>query len=142
MLPAAVNVGQPISHRLDHMLSGVRAQIALKIFGEDLDTLRSLAEQMQTRMAGIRGLVDLQVERQVRIPQVQISVDYQKAAHYGVAPSHVTEALETLLKGIRPAELPVQQVVKIEMVVNLKTAKTLGITFPLPLIGRADEVIE
>ena len=99
MLPAAVNVGQPISHRLDHMLSGVRAQIALKIFGEDLDTLRGLAEQMQTRMAGIRGLVDLQVERQVRIPQVQVSVDYQKAAHYGVAPSHVTEALETLLNG-------------------------------------------
>ena len=45
-------------------------------------------------------------------------------------------------QGQRPADLPVQQVVKIEMVVNLKTAKTLGITFPLPLIGRADEVIE
>jgi HME family heavy-metal exporter len=56
MLPAAVNVGQPISHRLDHMLSGVRAQLAVKIFGEDLDTLRSLAEQLQNRMAGIKGL--------------------------------------------------------------------------------------
>jgi HME family heavy-metal exporter len=99
MLPIAVNVGQPISHRLDHMLSGVRAQIALKVFGEDLDTLRSLAEQLQTRMAGIKGLVDLQVERQVRIPQVQVAVDYQKAGLYGVAPSHVTEALETLLNG-------------------------------------------
>jgi HME family heavy-metal exporter len=81
------------------MLSGVRAQIALKITGEDLDTLRNLAEQMQNRMAGIKGLVDLQVERQVRIPQVQVSVDYQKAGLYGVAPSHVTEALETLLNG-------------------------------------------
>jgi len=99
MLPVAVNVGQPISHRLDHMLSGVRAQIALKVYGEDLDTLRNLAEQLQSRMAGIKGLVDLQVERQVRIPQVQIAVDYNKAGLYGVAPSHVTEALETLLNG-------------------------------------------
>jgi HME family heavy-metal exporter len=99
MLPVSVNIGQPISHRLDHMLSGVRAQIALKITGEDLDTLRNLAEQMQTRMAGIKGLVDLQVERQVRIPQVQVSVDYQKAGLYGVAPAHITEALETLLNG-------------------------------------------
>src|SRR5204863_9290627 len=99
MLPAAVNVGQPISHRLDHMLSGVRAQIAIKIFGEDLDTLRGLAEQLQNRMAGIQGLVDLQVEPQVRIPQVQVSVDYQKAGMFGVAPSHVTETLETLLNG-------------------------------------------
>ena len=99
MLPAAVNVGQPISHRLDHMLSGVRAQIAIKIFGDDLDILRSLAEQLQSRLGGIKGLVDLQVERQVRIPQVQIAVDYQKAGLYGVAPSHVTEALETLLNG-------------------------------------------
>ena len=99
MLPAAVNVGQPISHRLDHMLSGVRAQIALKIFGDDLDTLRSLAEQLQNRMAGIKGLVDLQVERQVRIPQVQVAVDYQKAGMFGVTPSLVTETLETLLNG-------------------------------------------
>jgi HME family heavy-metal exporter len=99
MLPAAVNVGQPISHRLDHMLSGVRAQIAIKIFGEDLDTLRGLAEQLQNRLASIKGLVDLQVERQVRIPQVQVAVDYQRAGMFGVTPSHVTETLETLLNG-------------------------------------------
>jgi HME family heavy-metal exporter len=99
ILPAAVNVGQPISHRLDHMLSGVRAQIALAIFGDDLDTLRSLAEQLQNQVSGIKGLVDLQVERQVRIPQVQVAVDYEKAALFGVTPSHVTEALESLLNG-------------------------------------------
>ncbi len=99
ILPANVNVGQPISHRLDHMLSGIRAQIALKIFGDDLDTLRSVAEQLRTGMNGIPGLVDLQIERQVRIPQVQISVDYDKASRLGVAPAHVTEALASMVNG-------------------------------------------
>jgi heavy-metal exporter, HME family len=99
MLPANINVGQPISHRLDHMLSGVRAQIALKIFGDDLDTLRAVAEQLRGRMEKIPGMVDLQVERQVRIPQVQVSVDYAKASQLGVTPAAVTEALESMLNG-------------------------------------------
>ncbi|RTL71326.1 MAG: efflux RND transporter permease subunit [Hyphomicrobiales bacterium] len=99
MLPVAVNVGQPISHRLDHMLSGVRAQIALKVFGEDLDTLRNLAEQLQRRLSTIKGLVDLQIERQVRIPQLQVAIDFDKAAMFGVTASNVTETLETLLNG-------------------------------------------
>jgi Cu/Ag efflux pump CusA len=64
VLPLSVNVGQPISHRLDHMLSGVRAEIALKIFGDDLDTLRSTAEALRTRLAQIPGITDLQVEKQ------------------------------------------------------------------------------
>lgn len=99
VIPANVNVGQPISHRLDHMLSGVRAQIALKIYGDDLDTLRNLAEQFRQGMAKLPGVVDLQIERQVRIPQIQVSVDYEKAAQYGVTPSHVTATLESLLNG-------------------------------------------
>jgi CzcA family heavy metal efflux pump len=99
VLPAATNIGQPISHRLDHMLSGVRAQIAVKIFGEDLDTLRSLAEDMRQRFAKIPGVVDLQVERQVRIPQLEITVNYKKAALYGLQPAQVTEQLERLSNG-------------------------------------------
>ena len=99
MLPANINIGQPISHRLDHMLSGVRAQIALKIFGDDLDTLRAVAEQFRARLEKIPGIVDLQVERQVRIPQVLVSVDYDKEAQLGVTPAHVTEALESMLIG-------------------------------------------
>jgi len=83
MLPVSVNVGQPISHRLDHMLSGVRAEIALKIFGEDLDGLRTIAENMRQRLSGIPGLVDLQVEKQTRIPQLEVRIDYQRAALYG-----------------------------------------------------------
>ncbi len=99
-LPVTVNVGQPISHRLDHLLSGVRAQIALKIYGDDLDTLRTLAEEMRRRLSTIPGLVDLQVEKQVRIPQVQVKVDYQRAALYGVTPAQVTEAVQSLSNGL------------------------------------------
>jgi HME family heavy-metal exporter len=99
MSPVAINVGQPISHRLDHMRSGVRAQIALKIFGNNLDTLRNLGEQLQTRLSAIKGLTDLQIERQVRIPEVRVAIAYQRAGLFGVAPSHVAEALQTLLNG-------------------------------------------
>ena len=99
VLPASINVGQPISHRLDHMLSGVRAQIALKIFGDDLDTLRGLAESTRQQLGTIPGLVDLQVERQVRIPQLEITVNYRKAALYGLQPAQITEELERLSNG-------------------------------------------
>ncbi|MGL4404369.1 MAG: efflux RND transporter permease subunit, partial [Notoacmeibacter sp.] len=99
VLPVNTNVGQPISHRLDHMLSGVRAQIALKIYGEDLDTLRSLAEQFREKLATVPGVVDLQVEKQVRIPLLEIVVNPQRAALYGLTPSSVTEQLESLSNG-------------------------------------------
>ena len=104
-LPAAINTGQPISHRLDHMLSGVRAQIVLKIFGDDVDTLRGLAADMQTRLAKIPGLVDLQLEKQVRIPQLQIRIDYAKAGQYGVTPAAINTALETLANGATTAQV-------------------------------------
>ncbi len=99
VLPAAVNVGQPISHRLDHLLSGVRAQIALKVFGDDLDTLRGLAAGLETRLKAVPGLVDVQIEKQVLIPQVQVRLDYERARAYGVTPAAVGEALETLANG-------------------------------------------
>ncbi|WP_264051099.1 efflux RND transporter permease subunit [Methylobacterium flocculans] len=99
VLPVNVNVGQPISHRLDHMLSGVRAEIALKVFGEDLDTLRTIAEDLRRRMAGIPGIADLQVEKQVLIPQLEIRVDYARAALYGVQPAALVEQLSRLSNG-------------------------------------------
>jgi HME family heavy-metal exporter len=98
-LPVLVNVGQPISHRLDHMLSGIRAEIAVKIFGDNIDTLRTLANSLAVRLSSIRGLADLQVEKQVRIPQIQIRFDYQRAIFYGVSPGVVTEVLENLSNG-------------------------------------------
>ncbi|MFG1417062.1 efflux RND transporter permease subunit [Xanthobacter sp. V0B-10] len=99
VLPASFNLGQPISHRLDHMLSGVRAEIALKLFGDDLDTLRATAEILRQRLAAIPGLADLQVERQVRVPEVTVRVDYGRAALYGLQPAQVTDALARLSNG-------------------------------------------
>jgi len=105
VLPAVVNVGQPISHRLDHVLSGVNAQIALKVYGDDLDTLRGLAAQLRDRLATIPGITDLQVEKAVLIPQLKVHLDYEKAAAYGVTPSAVLKALETLLGGEKLAQV-------------------------------------
>ncbi len=99
MLPATIALGQPISHRLDHMLSGVRAQIALKIFGEDLDRLRTLAADVRARLGGVSGLVDLQVEKQVLIPQLQVVPDFDRAALYGVTPPALTATLADLTNG-------------------------------------------
>ncbi len=99
ILPAAFNIGQPIGHRLEHLLSGVNAAIVVKLFGEDVDTLRGLAEDLRGRLAGIPGLVDLLVERQVRVPQLQVRLDYGRAALYGVTPATLTDALEKLSNG-------------------------------------------
>ena len=99
VLPVSVAIGQPIAHRLDHMLSGVRAQLAIKIFGEDLDTLRTLAALLRTRLQGVPGLVDLQVEKQVLIPQLKVTPDYERASLYGITPAALTEALEGLSNG-------------------------------------------
>ena len=94
-----LNVGQPISHRLDHLQSGVRAQIAVKLFGDDLATLRSKAEEIRNTMQTVEGATDVQIERQVLIPQIRFNVNRERAAQYGLAPGEITETLETALNG-------------------------------------------
>ena len=105
VLPAVSNVGQPISHRLDHLLSGVRAQIALKVYGDDLDTLRGLARDLRERLAHVAGLTDLQIEKQVLIPQIKVRLDYEAAARYGATPGTLLSALEHFVTGERMTQI-------------------------------------
>ena len=104
-LPAAISIGQPISHRIDHMLSGVRSQIAIKIVGDDLDTLRGQADALRTKLAIIPGLADLEIEKQVLTPQINIRVDYQKAFAYGISPALLTRELQMLIDGERITQI-------------------------------------
>ena len=98
-LPVQVAIGQPISHRLDHLLSGVRAQIAIKIFGDDTDTLRGLAETIRKKVSDIPGLVDLSTEKQVLISQIMVRIDHVRASQYGLSPGEAVRTLQSLTEG-------------------------------------------
>jgi len=99
-IPGVVaEVGQPISHRIDHLLSGTRAQIAIKLFGPDLVTLRNKAEEIRKVMEPVPGLVDLMVEPQTGVPQVQINMNRQAAAALGVRADHLAETVDVAFNG-------------------------------------------
>lgn len=95
----SVSIGQPISHRLDHLLSGVRAQLAIKVFGEDMTELRGLAEQIKEAAETVPGAVDVQVERLVLVPQLTIRLDRVALQRYGMQTGEVARDLEVLYGG-------------------------------------------
>jgi Cu/Ag efflux pump CusA len=94
-----VTIGQPISHRIDHMLSGTRANVAVKVFGDDLTQLRSLARQMESAMRTVDGVVDLSIEQQTDIPTVRVKARPEDAARYGLQPGEVAEKVQTAFVG-------------------------------------------
>ncbi|AFY90997.1 efflux RND transporter permease subunit [Chroococcidiopsis thermalis] len=95
----APNIGGFISHRMDEVLSGVRSAIALKIFGPDLEQLRTLGSQVNEVMKSVEGIVDLQLEPQVPVEQIQIKFDRDAAARYGHTVGQLSEIVETALNG-------------------------------------------
>jgi len=94
-----VEIGQPISHRIDAMLSGTRANIAIKLFGTDLNKMFEIGNQIKTKISAIPGVVDLNVEQQVERPQLQIVPKREMLAKYGVTPSEFTDMVEVYLAG-------------------------------------------
>jgi CzcA family heavy metal efflux pump len=94
-----LNVGQPIGHRLSHMLSGVSAKVAVKVFGPDLEQLRHYGRQIADLGRAIPGFTDVNLEPQVPIPQLRIEVDRERARVHGVQPGALNEQLSTLLGG-------------------------------------------
>jgi CzcA family heavy metal efflux pump len=99
-IPGVVSeVGQPISHRIDHLLSGTRAQIAIKLFGPDLVTLRNKAEEIRQTMQTVPGLVDLLVEPQTGVPQVQINLNREAAAAVGLRADQLAETVDVAFNG-------------------------------------------
>jgi CzcA family heavy metal efflux pump len=101
----AVNIGQPISHRIDHLLSGIRAQVAVKLYGDDLALLRDKASQIEHELASIKGVVDLSVEKQVLVPQVEVQLNREELKRYGLQAGEVTELIETALSGVHASEI-------------------------------------
>ena len=95
----SVNIGQPISHRLDHLLSGVRSQVAIKLFGPDLNDLRLNAGKIKQVVGSVQGAVDVQIEKQVLVPQLLVKVNREALQRYGIQAGKVSKILETFYNG-------------------------------------------
>jgi CzcA family heavy metal efflux pump len=94
-----INIGQPISHRIDFITSGVRAQIAIKVFGDDLNVLRAKASEIQSLIENVEGIADLQMEQQLLIPQIHVNFVRDKAKQHGVMIGEAADHAELALQG-------------------------------------------
>ena len=147
----ATNIGGFISHRMDEVLSGVRSAIAIKIFGPDLEQLRTIGQQVQAAVQDIPGIVDLQVEPQVPIKQVQIQFDRAAAARYGLRVGDLGDTIETALNGRVVSQVLEQQQVfdmvvwltesarnSLEIISNLLVDTPSGQKIPLAQVAKVE----
>lgn len=103
------SVEQPLAHLISHMLSGVQAEVAVKLYGDDLNILRRTAKEMEAAIAGVTGVKDLQVEPQVEVPQLRIEIDGHQLTKYGLRRQDVNEFVETAMNGEVVSEVLIGQ---------------------------------
>ncbi|MSR07257.1 MAG: efflux RND transporter permease subunit [Gemmatimonadetes bacterium] len=126
-----VTIGQPIGHRIDHMLSGTRANIAVKIFGADLYQLRQVGAQVRDVMQSIPGVADLQLEQQMDVPQLQIRADRSALARYGMSVGALAEAIDVAFNGE-----------EVSRVLEGGKSYELVVRFPAPYRASADAIAQ
>lgn len=100
-----VSFGQPISHRIDHMISGSKTNLAVKVFGSDLAVLRSIASRVEQVLEGVPGIVDLSNQEQAAVSQLMIDPDRTAMAQHGLSPSDISQAVEALFQGVAAGEI-------------------------------------
>lgn len=101
----AATVGQPLGHRIDHMLSGTRASIAIKLFGTDISRMYMIGNQIKSEIEGIEGLVDVSVEQQTETPQFQVRANRAALAKYGITMEHFNKFIELAFAGVRLSDV-------------------------------------
>jgi len=136
-----VTIGQPIGHRIDHMLSGTRANIAVKIFGPDLYQLRAIGAQVRDAMQTVPGVVDLQLEQQMDVPQLQLRADRAALARYGMSVGQLAEAIDVAFNGEAVSEVledgrSVDLVVRFPDAMRENAAAIAAVSFDTPTGAR------
>lgn len=101
----SVELGQPISHRVEHLLSGVKAQVSIKLFGKDLNEMRLTATEIAAAISNVEGTTDVQVERQQMVPQLLIKIDREALKRYGLQAGKVARDLEVFYNGTRTGQI-------------------------------------
>jgi len=146
-----ISAEQPLQHLISHMLSGVKAQIGIKLYGDNLEVLRNTANEMKTAIQGVPGVKDLMVEQQTEIPQLQVRLNRDQLAYYGLRADDVNEFIETAMNGRAVSDIVLGQQT-FELVVRLdelyredpELLKRLTINLPdggrIPLSAVADIV--
>ncbi len=136
-----ISAEQPLAHLISHMLSGIKAQVGIKLFGDDLTILRQKANEMKAAIEGVAGVKDLMVEQQIEIPQLQIKLDRDQMARYGMTSDYVNEFVETAMNGRTVSEIVLGER-KFDLVVRLDDqfrqdpSKLRRLSLNLPAGGR------